>query len=223
MPISYSKIFLFWYMLSGFILLPLALIILIAPFEKRIPNLIGVVLASPVLWGFVFFSWLSTIERPPSLVDDIFSGRVNCNKVLSIQFIRISRGFLEKDEIFEIQSNKGLLHLFKELSQNLVDDLYEGSKHRNHPYTVCPDHKIKITLEDRSTYVVRFSVHHNWDGGNYDYSSLNISPLLPPPKGSREELIRKWFGIGPIDTHYESKSFVGFIERYDPWYPKQPG
>jgi hypothetical protein len=221
--ISYSKIFFFWYMLLGFVLLPIILIIIILPFEKRVPKLIGIVGASPLLWGLVFFTWLSIIDRPPSLVDDLSSGNLNYNKVLSIKFIRPSRGLLEKDVIYEIQSNKGAHNLFNELAQSLVNDLFEGNKHRNHPHTVCPDQKIKISLEDGSTYIIWFSVHHNWDGGNYDYSSLNISPLLPKPKDSREKLIRKWFGVGPIDKHYESKSFVCFIKKYDPWYPKQPG
>jgi hypothetical protein len=41
------------------------------------------------------------------------------------------------------------------------------------------------------------------------------------PQDSPEERKQKWFGLGWDDSTYESRSFVDFIKKYDPWYPEE--
>jgi hypothetical protein len=175
--------------------------------DVSIPSRITFIILVELVWAFVLGMYLIDGPMRPSLVEDLQTGKLSVTEISAIEFVETHMGFPFTNYTQRV-STSNQSDMLDKLVYHLKSGLNPESVNRNHPGTVCPNnHQIVLHLKNGDYYSIGYSVHHNWDGEDYDYASLRVGPRVPP----------KSAGV----RTYETRSIVTFFEQYDPWYPKK--
>lgn len=200
----------------GFVVVPLVaarIAIRIFHHPLRVPVSIG---ASVVLWGAVYFGWygIACRQSPPTLIEDLQTGKVRANQVAEIQFARLGAGLCRRESKL-LESVTPLDQIFDQLSNQLTSDIYQGRRHRNHPAVFSPKRGLIVTFNDGSKYVIHFTVYTHSAG---NFVSIDAWPRIPSSSKGADTSKQDWQGLGILHRHYESSAFLDFVTTYDPWY-----
>ncbi len=213
---NYALSIIYLLILLGVVAVPCVALIVVTRYVSRRPEVAcWTFVISLMLCFFLFFQWDSSLICPPTLIEDIQTGVISADKVRSIEFARPVPGLFASDERKHLQSALPLHTRFLDLAEQLTLHISPGREGRSHPTVISPDHSLIITLNDGSTYLLHCTVYTYPSG---DFVSIDAWPKLTPPRDDREMFLRKWLAPGPLDSHYESGSFVDFIRKYDPWF-----
>ncbi|MBU4460312.1 MAG: hypothetical protein KJ579_07080 [Verrucomicrobia bacterium] len=189
---------------------------------KKLKIVIAVIGAVGVLLGLLIplAALRSSADHTNTLVEDLAQDRVSAKDVEAIRFLKERPGFGVGPEIHSVTSRTEIAELMRDFASTLPEDAYRGHRPRNHPGTLIPKQMMDILMSDGSRYELHGYVHHNWDGGDYFYATINTWPRIQPADDSKVSLKRFLFGNG-MSSHYESRQFATFIGRHSPYAPDE--
>lgn len=162
----------------------------------------------------------SKIKESSTIVEDLATNRITDRDVDVIKFMQERPGFGVGPEIHAITARIDITKIMVDLAASLGMDASRGHKYRNHPSTLIPKQMVEILLVDGSKYELYGYIHHNWVSEDYFYATLNTWPRIQTVNNSKKYSWCEFFGNGQ-STEYESREFVRFLRKYNPFFPEE--